>query len=317
VIARRMMPGLRCLPSLSLAGIREIIGYSLWSFTTHLFLMAWREGPKLMLGHRIGTAGVAYLGTPDSVSHRLHMIVVNAIETLVPRFSGSQDREQGKSLLTVATWSAFACGAVFYAPLAVLMPDLLRLWISPEFAREAGPVGQILTLSLIGPAGYAAIATLFRGIGKPEFVTAVMAAVAIVVLTGSLLLAPAHGVLGVAWAYALGTLAWLAGLFFGWIWLYGRGALGSLGRMAGLPLAVGGALVFVQTGLRAWWGEPGWVGLIVMGSAFATSGMALLFATDRLLGGTSPAGLVIGRILDSRRVTALRRRMGMALERSP
>ncbi len=136
VIARRMLPGLRCLPSMSLAGIREIIGYSMYSFATHVFLMAWREGPKLMLGNRLGTASVAHLGTPDSVSNRLHMIVVSAIETLVPRFSGPQDREAGKSLLTVATWAAFACGAVFYVPLAVLMPDFLRLWISPEFARQ-------------------------------------------------------------------------------------------------------------------------------------------------------------------------------------
>jgi O-antigen/teichoic acid export membrane protein len=317
VIARRMMPGIRCLPSMSLAGIREIIGYSMFSFATHVFLMAWREGPKLMLGNRLGTASVAHLGTPDSVSNRLHMIVVSAIETLVPRFSGPQGREAGKSLLTVATWAAFACGAVLYVPLAVLMPDFLRLWISPEFAGQAGRVGQILTLSLIGPAGYAAIATLFRGIGKPEFVTGVMAAVAIVVLVASVLMAPALGVLGVAWAYLLGTLAWLAGLFFGWLWLYGRGSLGTLARIAGLPLVLGGGLVFAQSALRDWWGEPGWIGLIVMGGAFAAIGAVVLVTVDRSLGGASPAGLVIARILGSGRVVALRKRMGWALERTP
>lgn len=317
VIARRMMPGLRCLPSMSLAGIREIIGYSMFSFATHVFLMAWREGPKLMLGNRLGTASVAHLGTPDSVSNRLHMIVVSAIETLVPRFSGPQDREASKNLLTVATWAAFACGAVFYVPLAVLMPDFLRLWISAEFADAAGRVGQILTISLIGPAGYAAIATLFRGIGKPEFVTAVMAAVAVVVLATSLLLAPALGVLGVAWAYLLGTVVWLAGLLFGWLWLYGRGSLASLARVAGLPLVLGGGLIFVQSGLRAWWGEPGWIGLISLGSAFAAIGALTLVAADRLLGGASPAGLVIARIVGSSRVTSLRKRMGLALSRAP
>jgi O-antigen/teichoic acid export membrane protein len=279
--------------------------------------MAWREGPKLMLGNRLGTASVAYLGTPDSVSNRLHMIIVSAIETLVPRFSGPQDREASKSLLTAATWAAFACGAIFYVPLAVLMPDFLRLWINSEFAREAGRVGQILTLSLIGPAGYAAIATLFRGIGKPEFVTAVMAAVAIVVLIGSLLMAPTLGVVGVAWAYLLGTLAWLAGLLFGWIWLYGRSSLGALARVAGLPLVLGGCLVLLQSALRSWWGEPGWISLFVMGAAFAAFGALVVVTVDRLLGGASPAGLVIARFLDSGRVKSLRKRMGFALERTP
>lgn len=317
VIARRMMPGLRCLPSMSLAGIREIISYSMFSFATHVFLMAWREGPKLLLGTRLGTASVAHLGTPDSVSNRLHMIVVSAIETLVPRFAGPQDHEASKNLLTVATWAAFACGAIFYVPLAVLMPDLLRLWISPEFARDAGWVGQILALSLIGPAGYAAIATLFRGIGKPEFVTAVMAAVAIVVLIASVLMLPALGVLGVAWAYLLGTLVWLAGLAYGWVWLYGLGSLATLARVAGLPLLLGGCLVFLQSLVRARWGEPGWIGLSLMGSAFAAVGAVILVVIDRLLGGASPAGLLISKIVGSRRVTALRRRMGFALERTP
>lgn len=317
VVARRMLPGIRCLPSLSLAGIREIIGYSMYSFMTHMFLMIWREGPKLLLGNRVGTASVAYLGTPDSISNRLHMIVVSAIETLVPRFSGQQEIERSKSLLMLATWAAFACGAVFYVPLAVLMPDLLRLWINPEFARESGLVGQILTLSLIGPAGYAAIATLFRGIGRPAFVTGVMAVVAVVVLVASLVMMPTLGVLGVAWAYLMGTAAWLGGLAHHWLWLYGRGSLRTLARVAGLPLATGCGLVFAQMGLRSWWGEPGWIGLILLGGAFAAAGSLILVGCDLLLGGTSPAGLVLARVLGSERVTVLRKRVNLALRRAP
>ena len=316
VIARRMMPGLRCLPSLSLAGIREIVGYSLFSFATHLFLMAWREGPKLMLGARLGTASVAYLGTPDSVSNRLHMIFVSAIETLVPRFSGTDERDASRNLLMSATWAAFACVAVFYVPLAVLMPDFLRLWISREFAAEAGLVGQILTLSLVGPAGYAAIATLFRGIGKPGFVTAVMAAVAVIVLAMSVLLAPALGVTGVAWAYLLGTVVWLVGLVHGWYWLYGRRSLGGLARVAGLPLLVSGCLTIIHATLRSWWGEPGWIGLFTMGAAFAAIGVLALVAVEHLLPGSSPAKLVVAKVFDSRRFVALRKRMGSPLERA-
>lgn len=316
LVARRMLPGVRCLPSMSIAGIREIIGYSMYSFVTHIFLMIWREGPKLLMGNRLGTASVAYLGTPDSISNRLHMIVVSAVETLVPRFSAPEQRESGRMLLTLATWSAFACGAVLYVPLAVLMPDFLRLWITPAFALEAGLVGQILTLSLIGPAGYAAIATLFRGIGKPAFVTAVMAAVATVVLAASLLLMPSMGVLGVAWAYLMGTAVWLGGLVHGWLWLYGRGSLPSLMRIAGLPLVIGSGLLLAQMGLRSWWGEPGWIGLCVMGGVFAVAGAAVLVGCDALLGGTSPARLVLERLLGSARLAALRRRLSLSLGRA-
>jgi O-antigen/teichoic acid export membrane protein len=315
-IARRMLPGLRCLPSLSFGGIREIIGYSLFSFATHLFLMLWREGPKLMLGARLGTASVAHLGTPDSVSNRLHMIVVSAIETLVPRFSGVQDRDAARGLLTMATWAAFACGAVFYVPLAVLMPDFLRLWINVEFAEQAGLVGQILTLSLIGPVGYAAIATLFRGIGKPGHVTAVMAAVALTTLAASIALAPTLGVEGVAWAYLLGTLVWLAGLVHGWLWLYGRASLSALARTAGVPLVLIVVLTVAQGALRSWWGEPGWLGLCTMGAVFAALGASAVIACDQLLGGDSPAKTVLARVGESARVVALRKRLGLAIEQT-
>ncbi len=120
-----------------------------------------------------------------------------------------------------------------------------------------------------------------------------------------------------AWAYLLGTVAWLAGLFFGWVWLYGRGSLGSLARVAGLPLVLGSGLVFLQTAVRAWWGEPGWIALVVMGAAFAAIGAVMVVTVDRLLGGASPAGLVIARVLGSGRVTALRKRMGFAMGRTP
>jgi hypothetical protein len=215
-----------------------------------------------------------------------------------------------------ATWAAFACVALFYVPLAVLMPDFLRLWISREFAAEAGLVGQILTLSLVGPAGYAAIATLFRGIGKPGFVTAVMAAVAVTVLAASLALAPALGVVGVAWAYLLGTAVWLVGLVHGWYWLYGRRSLGDLARVAGLPLLVAACLTALQAILRSWWGEPGWVGLFSMGAAFAALGALTLVVVEQLQGGNSPAKLVIAKCFESRRFVALRNRIGIALARA-
>ena len=234
-IARRLISGLRWLPSLSLAGIREIIGYSLFSFLTHAFLLVYRELGKLLLGNQLGTATVAYLGTPDSVSNRLHMILTNAAETLVPRFSADYNSDYARMLLLASTWAAFVCVAAFYIPLAVLMPDLLRLWISAEFAQESGTVGTLITLGLIGSVTFAPIAALFRGRGQPGFVTAIMAAVAIVVLVVSLLLIPSQGVNGVGYAYLLTNIPWLAGLVLGWLRLFGRGSLGELVRAAGFP----------------------------------------------------------------------------------
>lgn len=310
LVARWLLPGIRWLPSMSLVGIREIIGYSMFSFMTHIFLMVYREAGRLLLGNRLGTASVAYLGTPDSVAYRLHMIVVSAIETLVPRFSASRDAENSKALLIASTWTAFACAVVLYVPLAVLMPDFLRLWISPEFARESGEVGRLVVLGLIGSAVFAPIATLYRGRGKPGFVTAVMAATGTVVLVGSVALIPSLGVVGVGYAYFLAALVWIGGLCLGWVRLYGRGSLVLLSRVAGLPLALACCLGFAEVAVRAWWGELGWIGFVLMGIAFAGAGALAVVSFDLALGGASPARLVFGRVLGAGRVAGLRERIG-------
>jgi O-antigen/teichoic acid export membrane protein len=308
VVARRLLPGIPLLPSLSGHGFREIFGYSIFSFLTHIFLMIYREIGKLVLGTRVGTASVAYLGTPDSIAYRLHMIVISGIETLMPRFSASRDQAESRNLLVMATWAGVSCGVVLYIPLAVLMPDFLRLWINPEFAHEGGLVGQILALSFIAPAAYAPIATLFRGTGKPEFVTITMAAAGIAVLIATLMLVTSHGALGVAYGYAFSAIAWLGGLVAGWFWLYGKSSSAQLGRILLLPLILGCLLAVLESTIRAWWGPVGWVGLIIFGGTFAGLNAAIIVLADRLVGGNSPADDFISKLSQSRKVIALRRR---------
>jgi hypothetical protein len=80
---------------------------------------------------------------------------------------------------------------------------------------------------------------------------------------------------------------------------------------------LGAGLAVAQAAVRAWWGEPGWVGLCVMGAGFAAVGAVVVVGADRLLGGDSPARAMIDKFLASGKVLALRRRMGLALGRAP
>jgi O-antigen/teichoic acid export membrane protein len=311
-VARKLLPDLRWLPSMSFTGLREIFGYSVFTFLTHVFLTIYREVGKLVLGHKVGPTSVAYLGTPDSVAYRLHMIVVSGVETLMPRFSASRDPEKTRALLVTATWSAVFCGMVLYLPLAVLMPDFLRLWINPEFARASAATGQLLAISFVAPAAFAPIATLFRGIGRPAFVTAVMVAAGAAVLLSTLWLVSSHGPAGVGYGYVFSGVAWLGGLIIGWLQLYGLRSAGLLVRVAGLPIILGAGLGLAQAAFRHWWGELGWMGLFLLGAAFAGVNAVSLLGADCALGGDSPARQVLERVLQSERVLSLRRRFGLA-----
>jgi O-antigen/teichoic acid export membrane protein len=295
--ARRLLPGVRCFPSMSLSGLREIISYSVFSFTTHVFLIIYRESGRLLLGNRVGTESVAHFGTPDSIAQRIHLVVINAVETLVPRFSGRIESRSEKALLIGATWAAFLCVGAVYVPLAVLMPDFLRLWISPDFAQQSGVGGRLITLGMIGSAAFAPMATLFRGRGQPGFVTAVMAATALTVLGSGIALVPVSGVEGAAFAYLLGNVTWVGGLCLGWVRLYPERPLPELARFVGLPLLLAIGVGYAGHRVLSLVGEVGWIGLLAVGGGMSVIGVAAIVGADALLGGASPAKAILGRVL--------------------
>jgi O-antigen/teichoic acid export membrane protein len=308
-ISRRLMPALQVAPKVSRAGMREIFGYGVYSFLTHLFLSLYRESGKFILGNRIGTTAVAYLGTPDAIAYRIYMIVVSGIETLMPRFSASRDGAAAQRLVVRSTGAALSASVVLLTPLASLMPDFLRLWIDPEFARESARVGQVLAISFFGPAAYAPIATYFRGVGRPGVVTLVMALVGVLVIGASLGLVPSYGALGVAYGYGIGAIGWLSGLVVGWFYLLKRGGLRPLARCVLLPLLEAALLVWAQPIIRGWFGEVGWSGLVLLGAAFAGLSAGLVLGVDWLLGGDAVSIELARRVLSSARMETLRRRI--------
>jgi O-antigen/teichoic acid export membrane protein len=284
-VLRRVAPGVRLLPSLSFKGLPEIAGFSLFSFLTYGFLMMQRESGKMILAAKLGTAPVAYLGTPDNVAHRIHMVVASGSETLMPRFSANRDPGLARSLLANGTWSALVLSLVFLVPLIVLMPDFLRLWISPEFALESAVVGQWVALAYITQGAYTPVATFFRGRGQPSRVTLVVACAGLITLTSSVWLIPRHGVVGVGYAYVLGAVPSLVGLIHAWFHVFGRGSLPVLLRVVALPLFMAAAAGLIQYLIRSVCGIVSWMGLLALGGLFFAIACGLIFGADWTFGG--------------------------------
>jgi O-antigen/teichoic acid export membrane protein len=305
VAARQMMPALRWVPRVSFSGLREIFGYSVYSFMTQIFLSVYRESGKLVLGNHIGPSGVAYLGTPDSIAYRIYMVVVSGVETLMPRFSASRDPQVSRSLVAMSTQAALWVAAILFVPLGVLMHDFLRLWINADFAGESAAVGRLLALSFIAPAAFAPIATFFRGTGKPGFVTVVLAGAGLVVIGSSVLLVASQGAAAVGVGYLLSSVAWLGGLVVGWRRLFGRESDAALFRMVGVPIVLSGAAFFLQSSLRSQFGELSWFGLVVLGAMFSLFTGALVCTVDWLLGASPLLRRIIDSCAESARIRAV------------
>jgi O-antigen/teichoic acid export membrane protein len=308
IVIRKLAPGVSLAPSFSLLGLKEIVGFSVFSFLTYAFHMLHRESGKLIAGWQLGAAPVAYLGTPDNLAQRLHMVVASGGETLMPRFSANQDPETARSLFLHGTWASLAVSLVLLLPLVLLMPDFLSLWISPEFSRESATLGQLVALSYITQGAYAPAATYFRGIGKPWLVTIVIAFAGLSTLLLSLLLVPRLGVLGVGYAYVIGSIPPLVGVVHGWISLLGRSPQGGLGRLVGLPLLMSAMAYAACLAIRAQVTEVGWIWLFVLGGLFLGITSALVFGADLLLGGRDASSKrLLQRMLASGKLAGLSR----------
>jgi len=315
VVARNLLPGVKLMPSFSFKGLREIVSYSISSLLTYIFLVIYRESGKLVLGTNLGPIPVAYLGTPDNVAQRIYAVIVSGSETLMPRFSANRDPKVAQSLFLNGTWISLGLSILFFVPLAVFMPDFLRLWINPEFARESAAVGQFLALSIILQGTFVTAATFFRGTGKPWIVTIVIAIAGVGTFLLSVILIPAYGVLGVGYAYFIGSIPWLVGLFYGWYFMFGSSSVIPLVRVVGLPLLLAGGAFAFGTAFRGWFNEVNWFGLFGLGGLFAGSIGLILFGIDWVLGGESPSKQLLERIYSVRQIDALSRRINLLKDR--
>jgi len=304
-VVRKLWPGIRPVPSLSFRGLREIIGYSMYSMLTHVFYTMFRESGKLVLGRYMGASQVAYFGTPDNVAQRIHVLVASGSETLLPRFSANRDPEAARSFFLRGTWAALALSIVLFIPMVVLMPDFLRLWINPEFSLESSAVGQLLALSYITQGAFAPPATYFRGVGKPWVVSIVLFFAGVSTLASGILLVPVLGVLGAGYAYLIGSLAHLLGLLFGWFYMFGGSSLRGLARSVCLPLLLAGVAFMAATSIRGRFSGVDWFGLFALGGLFVGITTLLVFGVDRVLGGDSLSKRFLDRIWESEKLRLL------------
>jgi O-antigen/teichoic acid export membrane protein len=306
VMIRRISPGVKLMPTLSFKGLSEILGFSIFSFLGSLFYMMYRESGKMVLGTQLGPSPVAYLGTPDNVALRIYLVVASGSETLMPRFSANRDPKTAQSLFWNASWACLVMSLVFLLPLVVLLPDFLRLWISPEFARESATLGQLVALSYIPQVAYAPVATFFRGTGKIWLVTVVMFFSGVTTLLFSEALIPRYGMIGVGYAYLLGSVPSLLGLSHCWFYLFGRSAVRGLMRLVGLPLLLGGIAFAIEYAIRGCFSELTWLGLFTLGVFFTAVTGLLVVGADWVSGGAdAPSKRFLRKVRESDRMTSI------------
>ena len=124
-------------------------------------------------------------------------------------------------------------------------------------------------------------------------------------LLSAVLLVPVHGVLGVGYAYLLGSIAHFLGLLCGWHYLFGSSSMSRLLRTVGMPVLLAAIAFALQNAIRGWFAEVTWVGLFALGGLFAGLTALLVFGADWVLGGDSQSKHMLGRIEKSDKFRSL------------
>jgi O-antigen/teichoic acid export membrane protein len=284
--AKQLLPSISLRPDPSLSGLREIFGFGFYMFIAMVFSMAWNYTDSLLLGFLVSTGAVAYLTVPQNIGSRVHRMALESGWVLFPRTSAMTSEEEMRKLYVGSVWTLLVLTAVMFVPMVVLIPDFLRLWISPEFAGKSAFVGQLVTASLVAAGAFVPHNAVLRGLGKGKIVAKLAASGSVIAVGINVVLISKYGLSGAGYASFVLPVWGLVGLVVTWRAVLGMKETWPLVRVVGVPAGLAyGSLVLFLWARTAFSGTIGWVGLFAWaGTMLAVTG-GLLVAAEWLLGG--------------------------------
>ncbi|MFH0755887.1 MAG: oligosaccharide flippase family protein, partial [Bacteroidota bacterium] len=170
-IARILIPGIQCYPNFEKKGIREVAGYGIFSFANSLIQKASMYVDQLILGMYYSTASVAHLTAPKELISKAQGLIGAAGQPLFPRFSSMKEGEAMQLLYMTSLWVLTVSSTVIFIPLAVVIPDFLAKWLTPDFAEHSSVFARYFSLGVAFNGGVTAYFALLKGTGRIRWLT--------------------------------------------------------------------------------------------------------------------------------------------------
>jgi O-antigen/teichoic acid export membrane protein len=167
---------------------------------------------KLLIGWRIGAAAVSVYVIPFNLLARLLVLPQSLSSALFPKFAGTDRAEADRLEYEGVRSLAAALTPPTVLAMALLAP-FLQLWIGPDLARQAAPLGHLLLVGLwFNGLSHIPHARL-QGSGRPDLVTKISLSQVVPYLLILYWVIGAFGVVGAAvvWSARAGVET---GIFF-------------------------------------------------------------------------------------------------------
>jgi len=288
VAAKWLIPRIRIVPLPSKEGLKEIFSYGIFSLISQVLGIVWKQADRFLLGIFISPSAVAYLTVPHTLVFRAMTAANQTGSALFPRFSTTSNQAEIRRLYLSATWTMLRITVFIFVPMTVLIPDFLRLWISPEFSQKTAFIGQIIAVSSIVRGAFIPYEALWRGIGKPQYITKLVVCTALTSIITNLVLIHKYGLAGAGYCYAITPLWGLGAIWITWRRVLGQQTFRPLLRVFVLPLVLSVACLAVFATIRSMFSATvGWAAFIGLGLGFFVLTVIIVVGSELLLVGRS------------------------------
>jgi O-antigen/teichoic acid export membrane protein len=221
VVLRRLLPGLRIVPTLQRSTLRELFAFGSFMMFNQVGQIALLQLDRVVISRLLSVAMTAYYAVPLSISQRVGMLGAAAATVAFPRSSGSLARGELHAFRREYLHSTRVVAWLTVAPALVVIvfaDKLLTFWMSPAFAANGTVPLRLLSFAAFWIAVASLGAVSIEGSGRPWVTSAFIAFSAALNVIGLLVLTPRRGLDGAAASVTIALLV-LAALN---VWYCGR-----------------------------------------------------------------------------------------------
>lgn len=201
--SRTFIPGLSFWPRFSSDAFRKLFGFSLPLFLAAIFSLIVARIDRFILAYYLPLAAITFYTLPSMISDKASASVANVTSVVFPFTSelhsmGAHDKVHELYLRSTKVLTLITLP--FTVALLTLPGPILQLWLGTEYAEQGAVVLRVLGAAtfLSAISGVATVTCL--GIGRAWVPAAFAFASSGVTLIANLVLIPAYGINGAAFA---------------------------------------------------------------------------------------------------------------------
>lgn len=171
LLAKKLIPGIKCFPSFNKNAVREVFSYGIFSFINDIIQKASAYIDQFVLGVFFTASSVAYLTAPKDLITKAQGLTGAAGQALFPRFSSMVEGDEMQNLYSISLWILTVFSIIIFIPLAIIIPSFLTKWLTPEFAENSKTFARLFCLGVAFNGGTSAYFALLKGTGRIKLLT--------------------------------------------------------------------------------------------------------------------------------------------------